>query len=267
MFVMPCLVAALSLTSCNDTMDDKSVIDAQYESQYSNAVVTISSTTSPNYQSVEVTATVADVAAVSEQGIMLAPDANFEDVSYAVNDTVEATYTLSIEGLKELTKYYVRAYAVGKNGVIVYSEAKEVTTVAAPLVSLEGTYTVVDYKNGDSGWSQFCNPYKMTIEFEAGSTDIVNITGLALGSASRYSNTEPVTCQGIYDAEANTISIPNNSIVANTADYGPVWSLAYQADALVLYFNPKGGSMETEIVRYVCAAGALGYFYHEMQHD
>jgi hypothetical protein len=267
MFVMPCLVAALSLTSCNDTMDDKAVIDAQYEGRYSNAVVNVSSTNSPDFQTVEVTAAVANADAVAEQGIMLSSDASFETVTYAVNDTVEANYTLYVTGLQELTKYYVRAYAVGKNGVTVYSETKEVTTVAAPMVSIEGTYTVVDYKNGDSGWEQFCNPYKMTIEFEEGSNDIVNITGLALGSIDRYSETEPVTFQGLYDAETNTITIPNNSVVANTADYGQVWSVAYQADALVLNFNPKGGSMESQIVRYACAAGNLGYFYHEMQHD
>jgi hypothetical protein len=201
------------------------------------------------------------------QGIMLSSDASFETVTYAVNDTVEANYTLYVTGLQELTKYYVRAYAIGKNGVTIYSETKEVTTVAAPMVSIEGTYTVVDYKNGDSGWEQFCNPYKMTIEFEEGSNDIVNITGLALGSIDRYSETEPVTFQGLYDAETNTITIPNNSVVANTADYGQVWSVAYQADALVLNFNPKGDSMESQIVRYACAAGNLGYFYHEMQHD
>lgn len=268
-YLMPCLMAVLSLASCNDTMDDKADIDAKYEGKYNNPVVSVVSATSTNYQVVDVMATVDDETAVSELGVQLAADETFKNVKYAASDAIAKSFTASVDGLNEETTYYVRAYAIGKNGVTVYSQPQQVTTASAPTYSIEGTYTVEDYKNGDSGWSLFCNPYKVTIAFEEGTTDIVNITGLGLGSISRYGEGEStsITFQALYDAENNTISIPNNAIVANNPTYGNIWTLAYESDALVLHFNPKGGSMESDIVRYVCSMGGLGYFYHDMKHE
>lgn len=268
-YFIPAMALVFSMTSCYDTMDDKADIDAKYESKFEAPTISIADAASPFYSTIDVTLAIADTSTALEIGVQVADeDGSFEEAEFIAADSVSNNYVLSVEGFEELTTYTIRAYAVPTNGgAIVYSEAMDVTTISAPLVDLAGTYTVVDYKYASGAWEQFCNPYQVTIAFDEGSDDIVNVTGLAFGSIQRYSAGEPLTVQGMYDADAQTVTIPNNAVVANTTSYGNIWIVADEAPALVLKFNPKGGAIESEISAYKCGAGNLGYFYHVMQHD
>ncbi len=267
-YFIPCMTLIFAMTSCYDTMDDKRSIDGTYESQFANPSIVIAAAESPVFNTINVTLSLPDPSLALEIGVQVSSTNNFDGADFVAAETVSNNSEISLSGFEELTTYYIRAYAVPKNGsAVVYSEAKAVTTISAPLVDLAGTYTATDYRNGNSGFGIFSDNYKVTIAFEEGSDDVVNITGLALPSCDYFSDATAETVQGIYDAEAQTITIPNNSVVATTADYGQVWIVAYEASALVLKFNPKGGSIKSEITRYACAAGSLGYFYHELQHD
>ena len=266
---MPCMVAALTLVGCYDTMDDKASIDAKYQGAYSNPTISITSAVSPDFQSMEVTAAVGDAAAVVEQGVEFASDADFEKiVTVYVNDTVTTSFTAAIGGLSELTTLYVRAYAVGRNGVTVFTQGQELTSQAAPLISIEGTYTAQEYA-GDSDTGNWAidtetPPYKITIAFEEGSTEVVNITNIWDGE---------MTVQGMYDEETQTITVPNYQNIYLHKTYGDVWLRGLNADfsgysdAVVFKFNPRGGAMQSTPMAAQCSAGNFSFFYLVMQHD
>lgn len=264
-YIIPSLVLAFAFVSCDSTMDDKAIIDAQYENQFSTATINLASVDAPAYNTVVVNCTVGNVNDVAEQGIQFAATNDFSNVAYTPNETVEVSFSITTSGLEELTTYYVRAYAMSKNGNVVYSEVKQVTTPEAPSTPLNGTYTVTEVDRNNAGnWIPASETYKMTIEFEEGSTNIVNITNIWDGG---------MTVQGVYDEEAHTITVPNYQILYVHPSYGDVWIQAVKPDfsdyddSVTFEFTPRGGRMVCTPMGAICEAGAFGYFYLIMQHD
>ena len=263
-YIIPCLAMAFAFASCDDTMDDKSVIDSQYESQFKTATISISSLTAPAFNTINVACAVGDANDVAEQGIQISTTDNFDNASYMVNDTVEAAFSMDVDGLDELSTYYVRAYAMSKNGNVVYSNSQSITTPEAPTIPIEGVYTATEIDRDDAGNWKPADRYKMLIEFEEGSTEIVNITNIWNGG---------MTVQGVYDEAKGTITVPNYLVIYNHATYGEVWiqgvnqAVSAYTSSVTFTYNKKGGLMVSTPMGAICAAGAFGFFYLEMQHD
>lgn len=259
-YILPCLSLMLAFTSCYDTMDDKASIDAAYEKQFKNATVSIASVTAPAYNTVEVTCTVGDVKDVAEQGIQFSKTEDMTGAKFLPNDTIEAEYTLTVDGLEEATTYYVRAYAMSKTGVPVYSKVQAITTPEAPGSTVDGTYIATEYTYDNGNWIQG-KPYEITIEFAEGSETTVLITNIWGGG---------MTVEGIYDPENNTITVPNYSVIFNYPGFGDFWLESYDdedEDAIIFHFNPRGGSMESTVMGVIFEQGAYEFLYLVMQHE
>ena len=263
------MAIVLSFTSCNDTMDDKAVIDAQHESAFATPVVAIASAEAPAYNTLTVNATVSNPADVAEQGFQFSTTGEFTMEDCIVNDTVTASFSETIDGLEELSTYYVRAYAVGKNGKVVYTETKSVTTPEAPPTPLEGTYSATEYFVKD-GVVMLGDSYKVTVSFEEGSNEIVNIYNIWAAET---------TVKGVYDAESNTIQVPSRQLIYTDPTYGPLWLMGITDDlsnfssAVTFTFKPRGGAMKSSFWACLITTGAYaGYTYNyetylEMQHE
>lgn len=266
-YFIPCLFIAVGLTSCYDTMDDKRDIDAQHESAFSTPVI-VSATATATHNTATITASVENKDNVAEQGIQFSETQSFTTDDYIASEIVENTYTVEVSKLKELTTYYYRAYAVGKNGAVVYGNTQSVTTAEAPLTPLAGAYTAVDYEY-DNGQFVAGDPYPVTVAFETGSTDIVNIYNLWYGDE---------TIQGKYDVETQTITVPSLQLIYNDPDYGPCAFIGLDNTGspiteATFAFNPHGGEIETSLWRVRLTSGPYaGYWYGKitytvMQHD
>lgn len=263
-YIIPCLAVALTLTSCYDTKDDKAGIDASYESKYATPTASIQ-VTAPAHNTVNVSLTVDDPSLVAEQGIQLSMTNDFAEIDTYVNDTIEAVYSEEIGGFEELTTVYVRGYAMGRNGQVVYTSVQSITTPEAPQTPLAGTYTVIEVDRNNAGaWVPAAETYQMTVAFEEGSEEIVNITNIWDGGK---------TVQGVYDVATHTITVPNYQILYVHPSYGEVWIQGFKpdmsdySDAVTFTFNPRGGRMVSTPMGAICALGAFGYFYLDMQHD
>ena len=268
-FIIPCMALALSFTSCNETMDEKAVIDAQNESAFSTPTVTITSATAPAYNCLTVNVSVADPNNVAEQGIQFSETNSFTMDDCIPNETVDASFSIDVKDLEEVSTYYVRAYAVGKNGKVVYTETQSVTTPEAPPVPLEGTYTASEYSIRETG-IVLEGTYQVSVAFEEGSTEIVNITNIWDAGT---------TVKGLYDAETNTIMVPSQQLIYTDPTYGPLWlmgltdDLTNFASAVTFTFKPRGGAMKSSYWACLITTGAYaGYTYNyesylEMQHE
>ena len=114
--MIPCLAVAFSLTSCNDTMDDKASIDAQFvkpsglESKmvcpncgYSADAAPAKCPTCETADSLFVT-----VGNVSEFGIQVSKNQDFSGtVKTIVGDFGALNFDLTATGLEEMTTYFV----------------------------------------------------------------------------------------------------------------------------------------------------------------
>lgn len=263
-YIIPSLALALTLASCDSTMDDKASIDAKYEGQFKTATISIASVDAPAYNTVVTTCTVGDANDVAEQGIQFSTTNDFTGVAYTSNETVEASFSIETSGLAELTTYYVRAYAVSKNGNVVFSEVQQIKTPEAPATPLNGTYTATEYARSNAGTWNVSRTYKINIEFAEGSTTLVNITNIWGGG---------YTVQGEYDEESQTITVPSYQIIDVHPSYGDVWIMAIlpdfsdYTDAVTFQFTPRGGHMTCTPMAAQCAAGNFSFFYLDMEHD
>ena len=296
--MIPCLAVAFSLTSCNDTMDDKASIDAQFVKP-TTASITLASATAADFQSVNATGSLsgleskmvcpncgysADAAPakcptcetadslfvtvgnVSEFGIQVSKNQDFSGtVKTIVGDFGALNYDLTATGLEESTTYFVRAYAATTTAGILVSEAKSVTTPKAPIFPLDGVYSTIEWDfNQDTGeWEAAEAPYDITIEFDAEDPTLVNITNIWDGG---------MTVQGQYNAETGVITVPNMQIIYVHATYGDVWirgvnsAVTGYTSAVQFQFTALGGKMQSTPMGAICAAGAFGYFYLTMEH-
>lgn len=261
-YLIPCMAFALALTSCNETMDDKAVIDAKHES-FDIPEFSVSSAAAMNYESALLTGAVSDLDNVQEVGFQIATDAQFTDGVLFPCEELTSPFSAEIEGLNEKTTYYVRAYVFTKTGVTLYSEATTFTTPKAPIYSIDGAYTVTEY-NAETG--EASNPYEMTVTFDGTNPNKVYIYNLWGGEE---------TIQGVYDEATNTISVPTNQNIYYYDGYGYVIARGVN-DAITAYvnkitftFTPLGGTMVSSIMQaYLPAAShSFGFFYVSMKHN
>ena len=75
-------------------------------------------------------------------------------------------FTVNASNLNENTTYYVRTYAVTANSGIVTSESKTIKTPVAPVYSIDGAYTAIQY---DAQGKEEPESYKVQINYVAGS--------------------------------------------------------------------------------------------------
>ena len=264
-YMIPCLAVAFGLTSCNSTMDDKASIDAMYE-KATTAVATLGSTNADDYQTITVNGSVTNQAEVVEVGFQVSKASDFSaGATYYNVDEVVQDFSCTIGGLEEKTTYYVRAYAATRTAGIIFSEAKTVTTPAAPIFPLDGTYTVKEMAFDDESgeWVAPEETYEITVAFDEKDPTIVNITNIWDGG---------MTVQGQYDEAKGTITVPNMQVIYVHASYGDVWirgvndQVSGYTDAVTFTFTPLGGKMQSTPMGAICGAGAFGYFYLDMEH-
>ena len=257
------MAVAFSLTSCNDTMDDKAVIDAKYEI-LDNPIVAVSSAEATTYETGVASGAVSDVENAQEVGFQVSTDAQFSTYDVFVCGEVAPSFSAELSGLEEKTTYYVRAYVFTKTGQTVYSESISFKTPKAPYYNVNGTYTVVDY-NAQTG-AVASDPYTMSVTFADGSDTEVEIYNLWDGGK---------TIMGVWDAEKSTITVPTDQLIYVHPTYGDVVASALNnaitqyIDDITFSFTSLGGSMQsTPWQAYVPAAGGgFGVFVVSMKHN
>lgn len=264
-YMIPCLAFALSLTSCNDTMDDKAVIDAKYEN-LDNPTIAMATAVASSYETATATGSISDLANAHEVGFQVSTDETFAISKNYPSEEVAAEFSANLTGLKEKTTYYVRAYVFTKSGRTIYSESTTFTTPKIPIYDVDGSYTAEDYEHGEDGFVVSGKPYTMTITFAEGSDTEVEIFNLWGGGE---------TLMGVYDAESSTITVPTGQNLYDYPDNGYVVAnavndemTAYQDD-IVLKFTPLGGLIVTGFYEpYLPAADySFGLIYTSMKHN
>lgn len=271
-----CLAVLAMLVSCDDVMDDKNDIDAQFTNK---ALITatgiqLTSATATAYNTAVMTATFADVSNIIETGCQIAetPDFSGDIVTVTYTQEVDAegglepipsTITLKTEDLVGSTTYYVRAYAVTPGGIAV-SEAVELTTPKTPIFTVGGMYTVAQYWNNDDYEWEPDDMYKMLIEVDAADETALTITNLFNAGG---------TCDAIYDPDESTIYIPSMTVIGNHPTYGPIsvrgindaWS-AYTS-YIYINFTSLGGLLESGTFMAYVSAGSFGWYMISAVHD
>ena len=163
--------------------------------------------------------------------------------------------------MNENTTYYVRTYAVTANSGIVTSESKTIKTPVAPVYSIDGTYTAIQY---DAQGKEEPESYKVQINYVAGSETSVEIFNIFNGG-------QKIT--GTYKKADGTLVIPTDQIVMLHPSYGEVLMKGVD-DAIENYtktiscsFTAKGGTLITGNWQASCSAGSFGFFYLSMKHE
>lgn len=263
-YLIPCMAVAFSLTSCNDTMDDKAVIDAKYEI-LDNPIVAVSSAEATTYETGVASGAVSDVENAQEVGFQVSTDAQFSTYDVFVCGEVAPSFSAELSGLEEKTTYYVRAYVFTKTGQTVYSESISFKTPKAPYYDVDGSYTVTEYKYSNNVFVDN-GSYEMTVKFADGSDTEVEIYNLWDGGK---------TIMGVWDAEKSTITVPTDQLIYVHPSYGDVVASALNnaitqhIDDITFSFTSLGGSMQsTPWQAYVPAAGGgFGVFVVSMKHN
>ena len=269
-YMIPCLTAVFALTSCYDTMDDKADIDAKYY-QVPTATVTLSAASATDFQTISATADFTGGSEILEEGIQITTDSTFVKVLKTVaNDTIDASFTATVDGLSELTTYYVRAYAVTIAGGTVVSKVQTITTPKAPIFELAGTYTATEFVLDAKKGLQNSGSYEMTIAFAENSTTDVLITNL-WGAGT--------TLKGTYNEATHTINVPNGQLLYTDDTYGPLNIIGVKdddsasTDGVTFTFTPLGGLMKSTCFEALITTGdyagyTLNYpTYVEMVHQ
>lgn len=203
------LTAALMFCSCNDTMDDKAVIDGGF-AQYDAPTITLAAEAA-DFQTIIATISVSDSAAIIEEGVVLTTG---ETQKFIAASEIASEVTMTLGELAEQTEYTLQAYVVTKSSVTVISEAKvAVTTPAMPVLTVEGTYLATEFELDDNDdWVAGDEPYEMTIKIvdeEEGEVEITNFWG------------GEMTVTG-YLQEDGSIVIPTGQQIYDHPSYGPV---------------------------------------------
>ena len=262
--MIPCLAVAFALTSCNDTMDDKAVIDAKYE-KATTATVALGDVEAVDFQTISAVFSATGAAEILEQGIQVAESSDFSNTiqTYASAKIGELD-TIEVSKLTELTTYYVRSYVVTRTAGTIVSEVKSVTTPKAPIFPINGEYVAIewDYNKDSKEWVA-ADTYDIAVEFDAEDPSIVNITNLWGGG---------MTVQGQYDEAKGVVTVPNNQIIYVHPDHGDVWlkGINYEVtawtSAVTFQFTALGGKMNSTPMAAQCSAGNFGFFYLTMEH-
>lgn len=261
-YIIPCLTFALVMASCNDTMDDKAAIDALYDN-LEDPIVLVSSAEADTYETGVAYGSLEDLTNAYEVGFQVSTDASFADYVSFVCDEVANSFSAELSGLEELTTYYVRSYVFTKTGKTLYSQAISFTTPKAPIYEIDGTYTVEEFnmESGESGGT-----YQMEVYFDEENPNKVYLYNLWDGG-------EVIT--GVYNATANTITVPTQQVIYQYPGVGPVYAMSVNnamtatTSSTTFTFTPLGGTMVSGIMAaYLPAADYLfGYFAVSMKHN
>ena len=141
------------------------------------------------------------------------------------------------------------------------SESKTIKTPVAPVYSIDGTYTAIQY---DAQGKEEPESYKVQINYVAGSETSVEIFNIFNGG-------QKIT--GTYNKADGTLVIPTDQIVMLHPSYGEVLMKGVD-DAIENYtktiscsFTAKGGTLITGNWQASCSAGSFGFFYLSMKHE
>lgn len=250
---IPCIALAIGVTSCYDDIDSKSSIDAKYE-QSSDVTVSLGEVSATSFSDISASGSLSGVEGVLEAGFMLSNSDDFTSyTSYKVGE-IGTSFGVTIKDLEEKTTYYIRSYAYTIGGTKV-SEATSITTPAAPIYELNGTYSAVQYNADDNTVS---GEYDVTIEFVAGSTTDIKITNIYNGGK---------TIDAKYDPATGKITIPTKQVIYVHASYGDVWMEEVDGGKTISgQFTTKGGLLSISTFSAICGAGTFGDKYIRMNH-
>lgn len=246
------IFAAILMVSCNDVMDDKSVIDASFLQLPAPEITAVAEAL--DYQSVKATVTVSDSTFVQEVGILFVDG---KDSSYVASKNVLTVSEVTVEKLEELTTYAVIPYVMTKSGKIVFGKSVNVTTPKKPVITPDGTYVVTEYEY-DSDEGKFIaseETYEMTIAFAEGSDTKMLITGF-------WGYNE--TVEGVYDPETASITIASGQVIGEHSKYGTVTiNGVNSAESFVL--TADGFNYVSSAWNALVSAGSFGTFKVEMK--
>lgn len=247
-----CTALAIGVTGCYDDIDSKSSIDAKYE-QSNDVTASLGDVSATSFSEISVSGSLSGVEGVLEAGFMLSNSADFTSYTSYPTAEIGTSFGSSIKNLDELTTYYIRSYAYTISGTKV-SEATSVTTPAAPIYELNGTYSATEYKADGS----VVNEYDVTIEFVAGSTTDIKITNIYDGGK---------TIDAKYDPATGKITIPAKQVIYIHASYGDVWMEEVDGgETIAGQFTTKGGLLSISTFSAICDAGKFGDKYIRMNH-
>jgi hypothetical protein len=172
--------------------------------------------------SVDMTGTIAfnGDTAVFEKGFVCATDADFT-TGVVSKKIVGATFAGTVEGLKELTNYYGRAYAITKNGVA-YSDVVTFATpmLRNPLLDYVGSYVMSDYLYADE---------KLEAAYMVEFVEIPgNIKQLKLKNF--WDGAKEIIVD--FNLANKTVSIANTEVIYVHSSYGNAKALPYNGSAV-----------------------------------
>lgn len=260
--ICACAAMVLGLSSCNDTMDDKADVEAGWTVLPApTATVAVSATT---FSDATITLVASDTVNIAEYGVQYATSEDFSDGVFSAAETISKdAVEISISNLAEKTKYYIRPYVITLNGNTVFGDAVTTTTPAAPIFSLEGIYTALDYSMDDNyDFVPGDGTYEVTVAFAEGSTTAVSITNLWDGGE---------TIVGTYDSETGLITVASDQAVMEHPNYGTCYEFGVddnleEMDNMTLKFTSLGGSLVSGYYGVYCSAGSFGISYTSMKH-
>ena len=266
--ILPCLAFAACLTSCQESLiDDKAVIDAEHEATRLTppTVTLVGEAANVTFRSVSADFTISDISNVEECGLFVSTDNTFKTYTVIKKDAATSV-SATVTGLNELTTYYIKAYAVTKDGSTVVSDnILSATTTKTPVFDIEGNYTATDYKyNGDKEFEASGKTYTVNVAFTDASKTKVKITNLqGLGT----------TIEGDYDAAKGTVTVKSGTYIFTHEEYGDAViggvndDISDYTETVVFKFTALGGEMETSNYRISVSAGDFGFYYTSMEHQ
>ena len=255
------LLASFMVACEDDDTPSKSDFDIEYDASIAPTIST-TDVVVLNFSTVKITGSLeVKTDKVLEIGAMLSTDEQFTNSIICAAADLNTPFTVNASNLNENTTYYVRTYAVTANSGIVTSESKTIKTPVAPVYSIDGTYTAIQY---DAQGKEEPESYKVQINYVAGSETSVEIFNIFNGG-------QKIT--GTYNKADGTLVIPTDQIVMLHPSYGEVLMKGVD-DAIENYtktiscsFTAKGGTLITGNWQASCSAGSFGFFYLSMKHE
>lgn len=244
--LVPCLVLAMGMSSCYDTMDDKAAVEAGF-TQIDAPVVSISGANAIDYASVSVSGSLSGVDGVVEVGFMVATSQDFSDAKTYAMDAVGASFEKTLLGLAENTTYSVKAFACLGDNRIVYSEITSVTTPQAPPLSTEllsgKTYTATATSYFGSNYT-----FEVTLMADAADPNKIYVHNLCpyFAGAGFTADAGYNIFEGTLDVENETIIVPQGQL------------MGYNGVALVVFddADPDEAVGYTDLKIHVVSKGA-----------
>ena len=231
------LLLASFMVACEDEdTPSKSDFDIEYDASIAPTIST-TDVVVLNFSTVKITGSLeVKTDKVLEIGAMLSTDEQFTNSIICAAADLNTPFTVNASNLNEKTP-------------------------AAPVYSIDGTYTAIQY---DAQGKEEPESYKVQINYVAGSETSVEIFNIFNGG-------QKIT--GTYNKADGTLVIPTDQIVMLHPSYGEVLMKGVD-DAIENYtktiscsFTAKGGTLITGNWQASCSAGSFGFFYLSMKHE